>query len=177
MVELDIVVRPLRANDKRNGFCRGDSELDGFFQRFAGQNQFRHYIGVTYVAETQGVLAGFVTVSAGEITTEKLANILRKKLPAYPLPILRIARLAVDQRFQGLGIGKLLLKTMLQLALEQRDRMGCVGVVADAKPHAVAFYASLGFENISNSKLSGSSPLCPMFLPLSVVERSVKNNG
>lgn len=136
---LDVLIRPLRPDDKRDGFQCGEIELDRFFQRYAGQNQFRHYIGTTYVAEVKSVIAGFVTVSAGEITTEKLHADLRKKLPAYPLPILRIARLAVDSRFQGLGIGKLLLKYMFRLALDMRGQMGCVGIVVDAKLEAVEF--------------------------------------
>jgi hypothetical protein len=37
---------------------------------------------------------------------------LRKRLPAYPLPVLRLARLGVDTRAQGLGIGKTLLRTI-----------------------------------------------------------------
>lgn len=62
---------------------------------------------------------------------------LRKRLPAYPLPVLRLARLGVDTRAQGLGIGKALLRHVLALAVEQRGRIGGVGVVTDAKPEAV----------------------------------------
>ena len=80
---------------------------------------------------------------------EKLTKSLRRRLPAYPLPVLRIARLAVDESFQGYGIGRLLLRSMLELALEMRDRIGCIGVVVDAnKPDAVPFYSSLGFTPI-----------------------------
>jgi GNAT superfamily N-acetyltransferase len=89
---------------------------------------------------------GFVTVSSGELAAERLTRTLRRRLPSYPLPILRIARLAVDQRFQRRGVGKLLLRGMLELALEMRDRVGCTGVVVDAKPHAVPFYSGLGFK-------------------------------
>jgi hypothetical protein len=45
-----IEIRALRKSDDRSSFCSGNIELDRFFQRFAGQNQFQHHIGTTYVA-------------------------------------------------------------------------------------------------------------------------------
>lgn len=146
--ELEVRIRRLEPGDDRTGFRSGNIDLDRFFQRYAGQNQFRHHIGTTYVAVQRDQIVGFVTVSSGEMVAEKLAKSLRRRLPAYPLPILRLARLAVDERFQGHGIGRLLLRAMLELAVEMRDRVGCIGVVVDAKPDAVAFYSSLGFKPI-----------------------------
>lgn len=175
MTKLTITIRRLTAHDERNQFSSSDIELDRFFQRFAGQNQFRHYIGTTYIAEYQAQIAGYITVSSGEITAEHLATTLRKRLPEYPLPILRIARLAVDQAFQGQGIGKQLLKAMLELALQQREQSGCVGVVVDAKPQAVSFYTQLGFmalEVLSGELGRRPEPL-PMFLPIQLIAKSV----
>ena len=149
--KLEVRVRRLELRDDRTGFRSGNIDLDRFFQRYAGQNQFRHHIGTTYVAARGDRIIGFVTVSSGEMVAEKLAKTLRRRLPAYPLPILRLARLAVDERFQGHGIGRLLLRAMLTLALEMRDRLGCIGVVVDAKPDAVTFYSSLGFTPIDLS--------------------------
>ena len=45
-----IEVRPLRETDNRATFRSGDPDLDHFFARYAGQNQFRHHTGTTYVA-------------------------------------------------------------------------------------------------------------------------------
>lgn len=175
MADLQIQIRRLEASDERAHFQSGDIELDRFFQRFAGQNQFRHYVGTTYIALGAEQIAGYVTVSSGEITVEQLAAKLGKRLPDYPLPMLRIARLAVDQVFQGQGIGKLLLKSMLELALQQRDRSGCVGVVVDAKPQAVAFYSQLGFEalEIISGELGSRPEPLAMFLPIQVIAKSL----
>jgi hypothetical protein len=56
---------------------------------------------------------------------------------------------------------------MLALALEMRDRVGCIGVVVDAKPPAVNFYSSLGFRSIDLiSGVLGDRPEpIAMFLP------------
>ena len=43
-------IRALREDDQRSEFCSGNDSLDRFFREFAGQNQFRHHLGVTYVA-------------------------------------------------------------------------------------------------------------------------------
>ena len=172
---LTVQIRRLTEHDDRAQFASGDIELDRFFQRFAGQNQFRHYIGTTYVAECAARIVGFVTVSSGEMTADTISHVVKKRLPDYPLPILRIARLAVDQAFQGHGIGKLLLKAMLELALQQRDQVGCVGVVVDAKPHAIAFYTTLGFaalEVVSGELGCRPEPL-PMFLPIKTIAKCV----
>jgi GNAT superfamily N-acetyltransferase len=164
----EIRIRRLEHRDDRSGFHSDNIDLDRFFQRYAGQNQFRHHIGITYVAVLGDQIVGFVTVSSGELTAESLTKLLRHRLPAYPLPVLRLARLAVDERFQGHGIGLLLLRAILELALETRDRIGCVGVVVDAKADAVAFYATLGFspmQLVSGSLGDRPEPIS-MFLPI-----------
>jgi GNAT superfamily N-acetyltransferase len=168
-------IRLLAPGDCRSDFSCGDIELDRFFQRFAGQNQFRHHIGSTYVAVLDERIAGFATVAPGELTVEAASEALKKRLPAYPIPILRIARLGVDKHFQGEGIGKLLLRGMLELSLEIRDRLGCVGVVADAKANAVSFYRSFGFVPLEVGRgILGVRPEpLPMFLPVKLIEKAV----
>ena len=174
--EYHIRIRRLESRDNRSGFHSGNIDLDRFFQRYAGQNQFRHHIGTTYVAVQGEHITGFVTVSSGEMVAEKLSQTRRRRLPSYPLPILRIARLAVDQRFQNHGIGKLLLRAILELALEMRDRAGCIGVVVDAKPEAVAFYSRLGFETIEliSGALGDRPEPIAMFLPIRQIETAVR---
>lgn len=105
-----------------------------------------------------------------------LSKSLRKRLPLYPLPILRIARLAVDERFQGHGIGRLLLRAMLELALEMRDRAACIGVVVDAKPGTVAFYSALGFESIEllSGALGDRPEPVAMLLPIRQIEAAAR---
>lgn len=174
MVE-SVEIRPLRQDDERGHFQCGDAELDRFFQHYAGQNQFKLHLAVTYVAVLRTEILGFATVAAGVIMRESLpAGKLRKRLPAYPLPVLRLARLAVDRRAQGRGIGKALLAHALRLAMEQRDHSGCLGVITDAKEPARPFYASLGFlplQGVREGALHGEPT--PMFLAMeSIVQAS-----
>lgn len=143
----ELEIRPLRPEDDRSAFSCGEPDLDRFLQHYAGQNQFKLHLAVTYVAAAGGRLVGFATVSVGSLERKTLPSArMRRRLPGYPLPVLRLARLAVDRRAQGLGVGRALLRHVLNLALDQRDTLGCIGVVTDAKPDAIAFYRRYGFE-------------------------------
>jgi len=143
-------IRKLKKGDSRKAFASGNAALDDFFHKYASQNQFRHFIGTTYVAfddevESQDIL-GYATVSAAQIHAENLPS--GRSLPRYPAPVLRIARLAVSQNWQGRGVGGFLLAYCMRLGLEMRERVGCVGIITDAKPDAVAFYAKYDFVTL-----------------------------
>lgn len=168
-----IEVRPLRSDDRRDQFISGDVDLDRFFQKFAGQNQFRLHIGTSYVAVDADEIVGFVTLSATSITIADLPKGLRKKLPKYPLPALRLARLAVAQHAQRKGVGKRLLRATFDLAREMAERTGCVGVVVDAKLDAIEFYSQYGFESLEVIRGTlGDRPVPqPMFLPLGSIPK------
>ena len=164
-------IRALREADERSAFRSGDPDLDRFFHRFAAQNQFRHYVGVTYVAVEKGRVRGFATVAPGHVEIEGLPIAARRKLPRYPLPVLRLARLAVDRQAQGHGLGGQLLRFVLRLATRMASEFGCAGVVVDAKSNAVEFYAKHGF--IALEALHGQSDVRPqptaMFLALRAI--------
>ncbi len=164
-----ISIRPLHRDDDRSGFRCGEIELDYYFQKFAGQNQFKNYIGTNYVAVRDGKILGFVSVSAAQLYAGELPGTLKKRLPAYPLPVLRITRLGVDIVAQGRGIGTLLLRQMLLLALEMKEKTGCFGVVVDAKESSAGFYEALGFVRLETVKRTRTLPL---FLATKVIEKA-----
>lgn len=169
-----LAVRKLRPHDDRSSFESGDVDLDRFFRRFAGQNQFKHHIGTTYVAEEDGALLGFATVSAAQIEVQDLPAAKQGRLPRYPLPVLRLARLAVDKRAQGRGVGLTLLKAVFVLARSMADEPGCIGVVVDAKPQAISFYQRYGFTELEvlQGQLGDRPEPVPMFLEIGAIPSS-----
>ncbi len=72
-------IRALLPTDDRAVFRSGDDDLDRFLRRFAGQNQFRHHLGVTYVAVEGGIL-GYATMAPGNMEIEDLPKAARRKL-------------------------------------------------------------------------------------------------
>lgn len=171
-----IEVRLLRETDDRSSFQSGDEQLDLFFRRYAGQNQFRHHIGTTYIALESETILGFATVTVGHVEIENIPSSVRKKLPEYPLPILRLARLAVDRNAQGKGVGEHLMRTVFSVAIELREKLGCVGVVVDAKPGAGNYYSRYGFVDLEviEGALEDRPTPKPMFLPLSAIMQAIR---
>ncbi len=103
---MKISVRRLRPSDDGTTFTCGQVDLDRFFVKYAGQNQFKYHVGTTYVAvDDAGRVLGFATVSPSQIEVRDLPTPKTKRLPRYPLPALRLARLAVHQKMQGMGVG------------------------------------------------------------------------
>ena len=172
-------IRPLARDDDRSGFSCGHADLDRFFEHYAGQNQFKLHLAVTYVAVVAARVAGFATVAASSLERASAPNARqRRRLPSDPLPVLRLARLGVDTRAQGLGLGKALLRQVLGLAVQQRDHVGCVGVVADAKPEAVSFYETLGFtslDGVTEGLLTGEP--VPMFLGIETIAAAISRSS
>jgi GNAT superfamily N-acetyltransferase len=166
------VIRRLEKTDKREAFTSGDDRLDEFFRKFARQHQDRH-LSMTYVADDDGVISGFVTVVGSELEPTKVSEEVRKRWPRGGVPVLRLARMAVAKDRQGKGIGKRLLAHVFLLAHEQADRSGCVGVVVDAKPDAVSFYKLYGFEELRlvAGALPGESALTSMYLEIGAIPR------
>jgi GNAT superfamily N-acetyltransferase len=112
-------------------------------------------------------------VASGSIVRDQLPVSPRKRLPSYPLPILRLARLAVSKRHQGRGIAKLLLRAVFGVAHLQAENVGCVGVVVDAKEDALAFYLPYGFEpvEVARGALETHPEPVLLFLELGAIPR------
>ena len=168
-----VEIRALREGDDRASFHSGDADLDRFFHQFAGQNQFRHHIGVTYVAIDEQRVLGYATVAPAHVEIDDPPLALQRKLPRYPLPVLRLARLAVDQSARGQGLGLELLRFVVGLALKMADEYGCVGVIVDAKPDAEAFYAKYGF--VAVEAVEGQSDARPVPLPMFLSIRAIRD--
>ena len=115
MTEPTFRLAPLGAEHARDSFCCGEEALDRYFKTQATQD-IRRRIANCFVAveSATGLVAAYYTIAAASIPLVELPREEAKRLPRYPtLPAVRIGRLAVDQRFQGRGLGGALLITPL----------------------------------------------------------------
>lgn len=165
-------IRALRPSDDRSAFQSGDEALDRFLHRYAGQNQFRHYFGVAYVAVEGDRILGFATVAPRHIEADSLPERLRKRLPRYPVPALGLGRLAVDRSIQSKGIGGQLLRFVLKLASKMADEIGCAAVVVDAKTGAIDFYVKYGFTAFE--PIEGQSDVRPQPTAMYLMMQDIK---
>lgn len=154
-----MLIRSLERSDIREGFSCGEPALDRFLERYAWQNQRRYHLGVTYVAvddATRRVL-GYFTLAAASVSSDE--SVAHTPGGYAEIPAIRIARLAVDPRMQGIGLGSELLRAACTIALAESERVGCAGVIVDALPEAVSFYEPFGFTPMG--VLSGAGAARP----------------
>jgi ribosomal protein S18 acetylase RimI-like enzyme len=152
---------------ERKEFRCGEEALDRYFQTQVTQDIRRRVANCFVVVETaSGVVAAYYTLSAASIPLVDLPPQEAKRLPRYPtLPAVRIGRLAVDRRFQRLGLGELMLMNAVHRTIQ--DAAAALALLVDAKnDEAVAFYERYGF-----SAIAGKPRI--LFLPLATAQKTL----
>ncbi len=154
-------------SDTRSGFRSGVHALDDYLARHAVGNTTQG-IGKTFVLRGTGeepAVLGYYTLSMAELKADNLADVLKMRLPRYPLPVALIGRLAVHQDAQGRGVGAQLLGDALRRVVDAAAHIGCVGVIVDAKDaKAEAFYRKFAFTALADNGWPRR-----MFLPIKVL--------
>ena len=101
---------------------------------------------MTYLALVGSTVAGYYSMVVGETAFVDAPERLAKGLPRYPIPVMIIARMAVDLRFQGRKFGTALLADAMRRTLAVANIAGIRGVIVHAKDaRAAGFYARFGF--------------------------------
>jgi predicted N-acetyltransferase YhbS len=133
------------------GFRCGTESLDRWLVRYAGQSQ-RRDAARTFVATADGaIVSGYYSLVAAQITHEEATERARKGLsPHFPIPVAILARLAVDHRHHGQGIGAVLLNDALRRVSHATELIAVRAVVVHALDDGAAgFYRRFGFRALS----------------------------
>lgn len=145
-------------------FDCGVPELDDWLKRRALQNETAR-ASRTYVVTSGGRVVGYYALATGAIAQGGATGRVRRNMPE-PVPVMVLARLAVDRAFQGAGLGSALLRDALLRTLGAAEVAGCRAMLLHAiSEDAKRFYVRHGFAE---------SPLDPMTLmiPLADVEKA-----
>lgn len=144
-------IEPLNDTHDRSSLRCGEEILDRYFQTQATQD-IRRRLANCFVALESATrqLAAYYTLSAASIPFVDLPPEQTKRLPRYPtLPAIRIGRLAVDQRFQGRGLGAALLMDAVRRTMHADA--ATFTLLVDAKnDQAVSFYQRYGFRALAD---------------------------
>lgn len=144
----------LQSNHDRKSFDCGQGDLNKYIKQFASQHQ-KSGTSKTYVSIDDGKVNGFYCLSTSSMSHDSFDPELIKKLPRYPIPCIVVGRFAVDQNYQGHGIGKRLLAHALKQILKVSEIVGVNFVVIHAKDtKAMDFYKHYGFISLSSSPLT-----------------------
>ncbi len=166
---VDWIIEPFGKSHDRSAFTCGKPALDEFLRTRVSQYEKRR-LGKTFVAVLQGEqrVRGYYTLAAGAVAFEHLPTVASTKLPKHPIPVILLARLAVDLSAQGQGLGEKLLLDALQRALDLSDKLGAHAVEVDAlDDSAIAFYVKYGFSPLLDNARH-------LYLPLATIDRVLK---
>ena len=163
-MSVDWCVQALHRDHDRAAFRCGEPALDEYLSKYARQN---HESGVsrTFIAvrtAEPAVILGYYSLAAGAIPRADLPTpeVRRLRFPNFPLPVARLARLAVDRSQQGKGIGAGLLYDALSRCLHVAENLGIAALVIDAKDEkAKAFYSRYEFVALPDQPLTLWLPL------------------
>ena len=128
------------------GFDCGQEQLNQYLVRYAWTNQ-QAGAGQTYVGpRRESGWLGYYTLAVGHILQEQAPERVVKGLAHHPVPMMLLARMAVDQRWQGRGIGKALLKDAMLRTLQAADIAGIRALAVHAKDQrSRSFYEKYDF--------------------------------
>jgi GNAT superfamily N-acetyltransferase len=151
--------QPLAADHRTEGFSCGEASLDEWLRRRALVNQTTGASRTFVVTNDQGQVLAYYALAAGAVSRQEPPGSIRRNMPE-PIPVMVLARLAVDQRLQGRQVGGALLKDALRRAAAVAQNVGVRALLVHAlNEHARQFYIHYGFV---------ASPVNPMTLMLAL---------
>lgn len=156
-------VVPLDSTHNRNAFDSGSAPLNRYLHEQVTQDVRRRVTACFVALNADHQIAGYYTLASASVLLTDLPAAIAKRLPRYPtVPAVRMGRLAIDQNFQGQGLGGALLADALQRAA--RAEIAAYALLVDAKDtHAAAFYQHHGLLALPDVPLT-------LFLPLATVQ-------
>lgn len=149
-----VAIRRLEREDEVQDFDCGDGPLNNYLKRHAWSNQEKISIGVTYVAVDEGaprVVLGYFTLATASVQRDAFPKKYVRGLPPYDLPLILLARLAVDRRFAGRGLGHALISEAFRISLRVADEVGCRCIITDAYRDRIGWYTKYGFVPIEGA--------------------------
>lgn len=138
-------IEKLQRHHAIDAFDCGREELNRFLQQYALQNQ-QSEGAQTYVGLVGQSVVGYYALAVGSVEQEDAPERVKKGLAKHSIPIMLLARLAVDRHWQNRGIGTALLKDAVLRTLQAADIAGIRALVVHAKDDgARGFYERFDF--------------------------------
>ena len=148
-------IDPLGSHHDRAAFHCGVESLDLYLKTQASQDMRRKANAVVVLVpdDDPSSVAGYFTLCSYGLSPGDIPEAAKKHIPRYPVvSATLLGRLAVDTRFQGRGLGAVLLAIALRKAYENASVIGSSMVVVDALgQRAVSFYTAHGFIRLPES--------------------------
>ncbi len=153
--EFPWIVEPLGARHDRESFDCGVPALNEFLKKFARQNEELDLSRTTIARRPDDPrVLGYFSLSAGLVNGADLPAEEARRFPRHPVPVVRLARLAVDRTVQGRRLGCGLLVRALEKAYRVSLEIGAFAVEVQATHEAVReFHLRNGFKELHDDRL------------------------
>ena len=164
---------PIDKKHDREAFDCGEESLNEFLRRYARKSHEAGGAKTFLAIDDAGnkTILGFYSLSPASVAYARTPEIVRRGLARHDVPGFRLARLTVDRRWQGRGIGGQLLLAAGRRCLLASAEVGGTVLVIDAKNERVAgWYSSYGAVPLLDAPLS-------LLLPLAVIDAALKKAG
>ena len=126
--------------------CGTHESLNEWLKRYAMLNQLSD-AARTYVVHRANSVVGYYSLAPASVVKREAPERIAKGLGNYPIGVILLARLAIDQTERGIGLGKALLKDALLRSEHAADTISARAVLVHAIDRdAKAFYQHFGFE-------------------------------
>ncbi len=146
--------RPLDKSFDRSAFDCGVEPLNDYLRKFALQNQKKDLARSYVVADVENRVLSYYTLVFGAVEPDDVPTAISSGLGRYQIPIILLARLAVDLSEKGKGLGGLLMQDAFLRAIQAAEIAGLRAVMVNAKDETAAtFYEKLGFESAESDRL------------------------
>jgi GNAT superfamily N-acetyltransferase len=165
---------PISKSHNREAFDCGEAALNEFLQRYARKS---HELGgaKTFLAIDDAgdkAILGYYSLSAASIAYARAPELIRRGLARHEVPAFRLARLAVDLKVQGQGLGGQLLLSAGRRCLLASAEVGGVAMLVDAKnPRVAAWYTTYGAVPLQDTPSSLVLPLTTVAAALKVAKK------
>lgn len=135
-------------------FGCGETSLDEWFNRRALANQLSGASRTFVVADQDARVYGYYAMAAGAVSHQEATSGVRRNMPD-PIPVMVLARLAVDQRAQGIKLGAALLQDAVNRAVAVSHNAGVRALLVHAlDERAKQFYEHYGFQESSQHPMT-----------------------
>lgn len=137
---------PLASAHQLDEFECGESVLDEWLKRRAMVNQLSGATRTFVVADQDKRVYGYYAMAAGAVSHKLASSAVRRNMPD-PIPVMVLARLAVDTRAQGIKLGASMLRDAVNRAVAVSENAGVRALLVHAlHDRAKLFYEHYGFQ-------------------------------
>jgi GNAT superfamily N-acetyltransferase len=136
--------QPLADDHQLDGFSCGQETLDAWLKARARRNE-REGGSRTYVVCEAKAVVGYYALAVGAVVAAEAPGKVKRNMPD-PIPVMVLARLAIDQTWQGHGLGAALLRDAILRTLQAAEIGGIRALLVHALDNQAAqFYEHHGF--------------------------------